>query len=120
MIAIERIRPIGTYIPSSIPCTIDVLYPSYSTSPHEPTRATVHAVFPLPLAGSPLASVTISHDLQAPLGIRVLVSFDGFITSVDRISKLQERAEEFLCRGGGLKVVRWIWEHSKSLASNMT
>lgn len=115
MIATELFGLTGTYIPSSIPCTIDVLYPLYSTSPPEPARATVHAVFPLPLAGSPLASVTVSHDLQAPLGIRALVSFEGFFTTVDRISKLQERAEEFLRRGGGLKIVRWIWEHSKSL-----
>lgn len=80
----------------------------------------MHAVFPLPLPGSPLASITVSHDLRAPLGIRAIVNFDSSIANAGHISKLQQGAEEFLRRGGGLKVVRWIWEQTKNLASNQS
>lgn len=94
-----------------------MIYPSYSISLPETPRATVQAVFPLPPPSSPLVSVTVSHDLRAPLGIRALVDFGGSMPSAVHVSKFQERAEEFLRRGGGLKIVPWIWEQSRSLTS---
>lgn len=106
----------GSYTPRSIPCTMNVLYPSYSIlSSSNSTQASLHLLFPVQLTGSPLASVTISHNLQANLGIGVVISVDGMAFLQDRMSALCRGAEEFIRRGGGLGVVRWLWEHSKSL-----
>lgn len=75
----------------------------------------MHLAFPVPLAGSPLASVTISHNLQATLGISIMIEIDGLAAEPERLSALRRGAEEFVRRGGGMRVARWIWENSKSL-----
>lgn len=91
---------------------MNVFHPSYSSSAQQ---GSLHVAFPVALPGSPLASVVISHDLQAKVGISVLIDIEGLGDHQERVSALQRGAEEFLRRGGGLRVVRWIWEHSKSL-----
>lgn len=46
-----------------------------------------------------------------------MIEVDGLSVEAERRSALRRGAEEFVRRGGGMRVVRWIWENSKSLVA---
>ncbi|KAF8316417.1 hypothetical protein DL93DRAFT_2166254 [Clavulina sp. PMI_390] len=116
----------GNYIPQSIPCTLNVFYATDPVqtpdgSSHQPRaashaqRGSVHLMFAAPLPGSPRTSLSIAHDLQAPLGVRVTVVIDSVPVDDKRITALQNGVEQFVRRGGGVRVVGWLWDNMRRL-----
>lgn len=65
--------------------------------------------FPLPLPGSPLCTLSIS--LSASVGVRILLSHDGYAQLDDGITR---GAEEYVRRGGGVGVAGWVWRMAKN------
>jgi len=83
-------------------------------SPTETSNKFLQLTFPLPRPGAPLATVVVSHDPMASVGMKVAINLTGAGIDAELIAKLQRGAEEFIRRGGGLRVIRWIWDHSKA------
>ena len=94
----------GSATPKRISCTIDVNLDSRPCS--------IIFTFPLPLVASPICKCIVSPDVLAPRGIRVQLKAD--VPASLQWEIVEKDAEEFVRRGGGVRVVPWVWRRVKA------
>lgn len=108
---------LGSYAPNFIPATLSVQFSS--------SAGNLLFTFPLPLPGSPLCALSVSHDTSSAKGVRVDLHLVDEMSDITGISSLEGReelvkdAEEYLRRGGGVSVVGRVWQRVKNRSETM-